>query len=226
MKVEHIVEAVFSKFEEIGGVRIPRIYVGSHWNEGPFGSVSWYVKQAYDPFRKQVLTSKLWSLFEKEPYQKMNLHYELMILETDLYSEGTNFLFGETRNKVLNDGSILEDKGFDNSPNVMGVILSTNRIKKWYGDNWELSFYYILAHELGHFFGLPTTENPNFIFIKSPRARNRLDYCHCDDRDCVMEQVNIEGRMDLLEKALHLKKEGKLFCKYDLEALVKNLRKV
>jgi len=142
-----------------------------------------------------------------------------------LYSYGTNFVFGETRPKISGK-KIVVDEYIDGRPRPTGVVVSTNRIKKWYGKNWGLAFYCILSHELGHFYGLPSSENPNFIKYGDSRAFSELDYFHCNDRNCVMEQVNVPGRMDLLEKALHLRKHRRLFCEYDLKTLRENLRKL
>lgn len=107
-----------------------------------------------------------------------------MILTTDLYASETNFVFGETRLKILHDGRIIADEYTNGTPYVTGIILSTNRIRNWYGRNWELAFYCTLAHELGHFYGLPSSENPNFIKYGDPKAFNELDYHHCNDRNC------------------------------------------
>ena len=98
-ELKDIIEAVFCEFERIGNVKIPRIHIGSNWNDKEFGSVSWYVNQAYNHSRKQALTFRFWELFENEPWQKQEPHYELMILITDLYSPGTNFVFGEIDRK-------------------------------------------------------------------------------------------------------------------------------
>ena len=150
-----------------------------------------------------------------------------MILETDLYAPNTNFVFGMTRPKIFNDGGIISDYYSSGKLNVRGILLSLNRIRRWYGKAYSLiSFNYILTHELGHFYGLPSTNNPNFIRYGSKMTKSRLDYGHCNRRDCVMEQVNVPGRLDLLEKALYLERIGKLFCEDDERALRENLRKM
>ena len=97
---------------------------------------------------------------------------------------------------------------FGYSVPIGGAVVSIFRAKKWYKDNWPLTFYCILAHELGHFFGIGR---------------------HCNNRDCIMEQVNVPGGPDLLEKALHLYRLGKIpngvpFCEHVKEALGRKLR--
>ncbi len=215
----NIVERVFRKFEKIGDVKIPRKYWYSDFGGGDFGSVKWYVERAYHPERGQVSTQDLWELFEKEPWQKTEPHYEFMILKGDLFARDTSFVFGETKRKISGDGTVLPDDS------VRGTIISTYRPKKLYGSNWGDALYYLIMHELGHFYGLPSHSNPDFIKVWD-RRYNPLEWGHCDDRECVMEQVNVSKRPDLLEKALYLKAKDNWFCRHDREALRKNLKRM
>lgn len=224
-KVRDIVENAFSFFERAGNVRIPRKYLGSGpWKDGDYGSIPWYVGRAYDTERMQVNLKRFWDLLENEPWQK-DRHYELVILDTDIYMENTNFVFGQTKSKILINGMVLSDTSGD-KPHVTGVVISTNRIKKHYGAAWPDAFYGILLHEKGHFFGLPPESSPNIIYLNDKRVSS-LEWLHCDEKNCVMEQINVTGRMDLLEKARHLKTNNpQWFCEPDTDALKKNLKKL
>jgi len=227
-RVRSIVEHSFSILEDIGNVRIPRRYVGvGPWKSGDFGSIPWYVRAAYNPRRRQVNSSELWRLLEREPWQ-MDRHYELMILESDLYAPGTNFVFGETKPKILNTGIIIEDNFYKSSrPLIRGTILSLNRIRRWYGKDWEIVLLGMLLHEEGHFYGLPSASNPNFIRERDIRMRSRLDYGHCNDRRCIMEQVNTPGRMNLRDKVIFVARENpQWYCRYDWNALERNLNRL
>jgi len=220
-----IVKKTLALFERIGRVSIPANYSGAQGTEGDFNSPGWYVAQAYNSGRKQVNSSRLWKLFEREPWQKQERHFELMVMESDLYypSPDNNFIFGETKMKIHNKGIILKDHYSDGSPRIAGTIQSVHRIRRWYGSDWELAFCAILTHELGHFFGMPSASSPNYV----GQAKHELDVDHCNDRDCIMEQVNIPGRPDLLTKAKHLLRNNPdWFCKPDLAALQDNLQRL
>jgi len=221
LRLYEIVEEVFNIFENIGEVKIPRSYVGSFWKEGEYGSAEWYIRQAYDPERRQVISRKLWDLFQREPWQRIKPHYELMIIQDfDLtVSSNVNFVFGDTRPLINWEGKIVYDVS-------RGVIVSIYRMRKWYRDEWDKAFKTILLHELGHFYGVPNKTSPNFIgYGRSEMAKSYLDYLHCNDRRCVMEQVNVPGRMDLLVKAKYLERYNpKYFCDYCLRTLRQNLQ--
>lgn len=221
-RVADVVEATFRRFESIGGVDIPRSYIGNTWAAGEFGSMQWYIRNSFVAERGQVNLDKLTELLRVEPWQKRQPHYELFVLETDAFAKGTNFLFGATNGVALQDGSIYKDKiDREGNPSAFsGTIISLNRIRACYKNEWALAFSTLLYHELGHFYGLASRSNPKGIFIPS----KPLEYAHCDDRDCIMEQVNIPGRSDLLQKAKHIQRaNSRLFCAGDEIALIENL---
>ena len=200
-----LLESVFREFERIGGVRIPRYYVGSRWGGGDFGNLDWYIQRSYSRERGQVRAPFLMNLCKIEPWKKTTPHFDLFVIEEDICAPNTNFLFGLTKHRI-------------------GSVISTYRLKRFYGSEWETAFYYITAHELGHLFGVPSPFNPNFIRENDPRAITPLDYGHCDNRYCVMEQINTEGRLDLLEKARLLQRSNSLFCEIDRRTLRRILR--
>jgi predicted Zn-dependent protease len=218
-EVEDCVEFVFNVFEEKGKVKIPRRYVGDYWGGGEFGSLDWYIRQAFNQRRNQVDVGKLWELCKNEPWQIGHPHYELMIISQDMYSGDTNFVFGSTSSKISWFGEIYPGS------RISGCIVSLNRILKWY-ERWREATIGILMHELGHFYGLPSAKNPNFIVsIDDGKAKSVLDIGHCNRRDCIMEQVNVPGRLNLLEKVdFVVINNPNWFCEYDLKALEENLR--
>jgi hypothetical protein len=227
-ELENIVDRALSVFEKIGNVQIPRQHMGAGpWKIGEFGSMSWYVQQALDPQRRQVQTDKLLSLFEREPYQKTAPHHELAVLDTDLFAPGTNFVYGVTRMKVSHTGDVVADSDELGNPRVTGLIQSTHRMKKWYAGDWKQAFFGILLHEMGHFYGLPDANSPSFLTADDPRWKGSLDTYHCNERGCIMEQVNIPGRLDLLSKARVVAElNPKWLCDHDHRALHKNLTRL
>ena len=227
-----IVETAFELLERKGGVTIPRKHLGSGpWILQPsagfrrgYESMAWYVRQALDPKRGQAKTGTFWRLFDAEPYQRTTPHYELAVLDTDLFAESTNFVYGETHMKISNGGTILPDLTQTGEPNVRGLIQSTAQMRRRYGARWDEAFSGILLHELGHFYGLPDIENPDFLTIGDPRCKGPIDVAHCDKQECVMEQVNITGRSDLLQKVDYIRTHNPdWFCRDDLAALQRNM---
>lgn len=207
-EVNEIIGKTFSFLETTGGVKIPRRYVGSSWSDGEYGSVKWYVDQAFNPIRRQVNFDNFWHLVEREPWQK-DQHLELFVLDRDMYYGDNTFIFGYTHKLISTFGS-----------KVKGIVVSLNRIRQY--NNWQSSFFNILLHEQGHFYGVPMP-NPNYI----SHSTIDLDRGHCNDRNCVMEQVNIPGRLDLSKKAEFLLRHNPhFFCGYDIKSLRETLRKI
>ncbi|MBD3319449.1 hypothetical protein GF342_06100 [Candidatus Woesearchaeota archaeon] len=221
-----IIGNVFSTIERIGGRRIPRKMIGpGPWNARTHNSLQWYVDRATDPSRGQVDCSQLWSLFADEPWQQRR-HYEFIVLEDDLFFPSTNFVYGQTRRKVTSDAKLVADTSSRGHKNVTGCIQSVHRHKVRYGAQWPRATRAVLIHELGHFFGLPSSDHRNYLGPGDLRVGNELEIGHCDDRRCIMEQVNVEGRPDLLLKAKYLEKVNPdLFCEADKAALRSNLQR-
>ena len=219
-----IVESSFSLFESLGNVTIPRQHFGNGpWKQGEYGSFDWYLQQAFDSSRGQISSEKLWDLFLKEPFQKTQRHYELAVLDTDIFTSGTNFVYGVTRPQIFNNGGIISD-GQGEHFRVSGLLQSTHRMKEGFF-SWQKYFQGILIHEMGHFFGLASTQNPNYLGYNDPRAQGYLDINHCDDRSCIMEQVDISGRPTLSRKVDFVTSTNPLwFCKSDVKALRTNLQ--
>ncbi len=239
-----IVEDSFSFLESLSGISIPRKVFGSYFCKDDYGSIDWYIKEStdYNPYakKKQVNAANLFNLFGKEPWQEQNRHYELMVLNNDLFVKNTRFIFGLTCKKIDFNGKLKDDLLCEQiygraenkvirerKPYISGIVQSAYRIKNWYGEEWKPAFKTMILHELGHFYGLAAESNPNMLKPGDRRTKNMLDVWHCNNRDCIMEQVNIAGRLDLLEKTKYLNKHNsKLFCEYDLEALKKNICKL
>lgn len=117
------------------------------WSEGDFGSADWYLREANrrhlkeirgGPYGPQLWTRNFMSLFYKEPWQ-VTPHWEVAIVNQDLYAAGTNFVFGET--DVTFPASLNSLRRFieeiPDAPRRLAVIRR------------------LLRHEVGHMLGLP-----------------------------------------------------------------------
>lgn len=225
--IQELIESTFDFFEKIAQTNIPR-YVCEGIGSGPYESASWYTKQAFNYQRNQVSSEKLRTLFNQEPWQKTP-HYEFFVTDRDMYNGSPNnaFLFGETNPQILHNGSMISNTFADGSPYVKYIMLSTNRLKKYYEKEWDEAFQTIAIHELGHMYGLASQDSPDYITHFGPKDKSGLEGGHCDRKDCIMEQVNVSGRMDLRDKKEYLEEVNPyLFCNNDLRALKVNIRKL
>lgn len=116
------------------------------WGRGDYSSADWYLNKALETqgevrdrgCGKQVNASILINQFYEEPWQEKP-HWEVSIVNKDLYMEGTNFVFGATR------------------PEFAASVQSVRRLIDSVSDK-ELRSEMIrrlLRHEVGHMFGLP-----------------------------------------------------------------------
>ena len=104
----------------------------------PYMSVDWYVEQGRKASRGNgqlhggAICNALW----QEPWQKSHPHWDVVILKSDIYDDGCNFVIGE----AVADGfcivSVNRLSGLDEASQKECIITET-------------------IHELGHVFGLP-----------------------------------------------------------------------
>lgn len=129
----------------------------------PYCSVDWYIKNAKNETRNQIDGEQVIGDLACEPWRDINKggsnHYDLFILDSDLYYEGTNFVFG------------LTSKG-------IGSLVSTYRFKELDDKVRYDCIKTAVMHELGHLFGLvPETRS----------SVNESLGIHCNNI-CIMRQ--------------------------------------
>ncbi|MBU3907541.1 MAG: hypothetical protein KKA64_04810 [Nanoarchaeota archaeon] len=167
-----------SELLELANVGDIKIYDGGAWrHEGyldknnelkKFHSVDWYLEVGKKESRNknQLNADSMQRVLALEPWRYPHLggenHYDIFIINDDMYSKGTNFVIGIAQQKI-------------------GTIISTYQFKKLRGD-WGMKYDYIKTetmHELGHVFGLPSKS----------RTRNIEESLgkHCTNI-CVMRQ--------------------------------------
>lgn len=128
------------------------VFGSRQWSEGEFSSADWYVDEAKRRqldrrdlgFGSQINTHNLINLFYEEPWQS-HPHWEVLIVNTDLYADGTNFVFGSTQ------------------PDFPASVQSVTRLGRNIPDN-QLRMAMIrrlLRHEVGHMFDLPSNNRKN-----------------------------------------------------------------
>ncbi len=101
-------------------------------DDGEFGSIEWYIKQAYNVQRKQCDLIKFLDLFKKEPWQKLP-HYDLLLLSSyDLY-----------------DSTAPEIKFFIGRGSISATVISFFRFKKHGSEVMKQ----VGIHEFGHTYG-------------------------------------------------------------------------
>lgn len=129
------------------GQRREIVALGSRqWSEGAFSSADWYVQEARRRqhearnlgYGQQLNVDSLTRQFYEEPWQA-NPHWEVAIVNTDLYADGTNFVFGITQPDFA--ASVQSVRRLIDS--VPAEELRTAMVRR------------LLRHEVGHMFGLP-----------------------------------------------------------------------
>jgi len=154
------------------------------WKSFDLPFIDSYVAQAYNSGRAQVDVEEFMARLsmnnhlQRENYDAL----KIVLIDKDMYSsrEGTNFGFGVTF-------------AYDNANKY--VIVSTARLRD------ELHARHVLAHELGHAFGAPSSERQDVY--------NSLGM-HCEDRNCTMHQ-ELSGESSY-QQAQRIARQGRVYC--------------
>ncbi len=144
------------------------------WVAGDYGSSDWYVEEAFrrQQFSRnlghgpQLVTRSVTRLFIEEPWQQ-NPHWEVFIVNRDLTSgePDNNFVFGETN--------------VDLRASVQSVTRLMNEVPR--GQLRLSMIRRLLAHEVGHMFGLPG---------RNYRVEQKLGL-HCINICCMRQGMSI-----------------------------------
>ena len=125
----------------------------------PYGSIDWYLRQGRIAGRDQLHAADILGAIQREPWQDVTPHYDVMVTSKDLLLTGTNFVLGAAR------------------PGL-GTVLS---VVRWGSFSAEDQFELIKTeteHEFGHVLRLP---NGNRADLNQDLGR------HCCNK-CVMQQ--------------------------------------
>ena len=118
------------------------IWRNEPWRSGdkllPHCSVDWYIDVGKEQSTQQ---NQIWSRaiihqMAQDPWQKEGQHYDVMVLRSDLYENGCNFIIGQAMEGVL-------------------ALISVNRFLSLDNDLQRECIKSVIIHEIGHMFGLP-----------------------------------------------------------------------
>lgn len=144
----------------------------------PHLSLEWYLENTWDQERQQLYAGPVIQRLATE-HEKFgrDSHIDVVLTEHDLYDDGTNFIFGEAANR--------------------SAIFSTARFQR----QEAIVFQYLVAHELGHIFGLPREDRNDVVQSLGP---------HCTQHGCIMRQS-----LSMEEAVFHANETrsiGRMFC--------------
>lgn len=126
-------------------------------------SVDWYVddaRRATPHQTGQINGDRFITLLLNEPWQELEPHYDVVVLRSDLWAEGTNFVIG------------LAVKGY-------ATVISVNRFQALPMKEQLDCITTEAAHEVGHVFGLVSDERTENVEMSLGK--------HCTNR-CTMRQ--------------------------------------
>ncbi len=184
----------------------PRIYPFGTWvvpstpQGDPYWGAQWYIDQSYDSDLGQVISSRFLELVLAEPWQQLDPHYDLAIIDQDLAG-------GETPWETSVLGIAIPGKA---------TVVSVHHLRGI--DDLKLRLLAIqrlVAHHFGHVLSLPAAPRQKDVEVSFGER-------HCA-QPCVMRHApTVEV---LLEYSLEEAREGTFFCeacRADLLALLIN----
>ncbi len=130
----------------------------------PFHSVEWYVERARSASKKPgfLYEPELSLQLYCEPWQDERLHWDVLILKSDMYADGTNYIIGAANDRfAIVSTCRFVNRGLNAREEHECIVTET-------------------VHELGHVFGLPNSNRPEKTIEQSLGP-------HCTNR-CVMRQ--------------------------------------
>lgn len=201
-------EAAFDGVVDVvnaSGQRRDIVVLGSKlWSNGDYSSADWYLEEAIRRQREvrnrghglQINVNNLTQQFYEEPWQE-SPHWEVSVVNNDLYADGTNFVFGVTQ------------------PDFAASVQSVRRLIDSIpaGDLRASMVRRLLRHEVGHMFGLPSWDRrnteeklgthctnvctmrqgmsiPEWAQLTQQEVRNNVHFCG----DCLQDLARVRDR--------------------------------
>ena len=169
------------------------------WKNGstlvPYQSVDWYCDHAFNASRNQLDADKISTALAVEPWQKLELHHDILVTKRDLFFKGTNWVLGGAMHHLASISSVF-------------------RVEHWITNDTYLQnecFRSILLHEFGHMFGL--ISNPTRRDVEQSLGT------HCINKGCIMRQgLSIDVWIKHTRERLKLKSPFCPNCVHDLQS--------
>ncbi|HUV93672.1 MAG TPA: hypothetical protein VMX14_02415 [Anaerolineae bacterium] len=158
----------------------------------PYWGTQWYINTSYDDELKRVIAPSFLELVRKEPWQRLEPHFDLALLDYDL----TDFPSPVAR---LLPGHYALGSSFPGTTAVMSVYRIrelTDRFAR------ELALTRLVRHHLGHVLGVPQ-------FTRKERVERLGLELHCTN-PCAMRHAPTVERLARL--ALEESEMGWPFC--------------
>jgi hypothetical protein len=166
----------------------------------PYWGTQWYINRSYDQELEQVITPVYLELVRQEPWQKMDPHYDIALMEHDL----TDFPAPLARLRP-------EHYALSSSFPGTSAILSTRRIRLLDDEHLgDITLARLASHCLGHALGAVDFSR------KADVARLGLEL-HCTNR-CVMRHADSIEELVIL--SLEELEHGWAFCPACTRALL------
>ncbi|MHB9033365.1 MAG: hypothetical protein ACYC6L_09990 [Anaerolineae bacterium] len=157
----------------------------------PYWGTQWYISRSYDEQVNKVITPDFLELVRQEPWQKIDPHYDMAILDQDM----TDFPGPLAR---LRSAHYTLSSSFPGT----SAVLSVFRLRLLPEGQRDLALVRLVRHSLGHALGaVDFTRNDDV-------ARLGLEL-HCTNR-CVMRHA--ENADDIVDLALDERELGWDFC--------------
>jgi len=158
----------------------------------PYWGTQWYIDASYDDELEQVIAPAFLELVRKEPWQRVDPHFDLALLDRDLTD------FPSPVAKLLPDHYTL-GSSFPGTTAVMSVF----RIRELADPHTrELALARLVRHHLGHVLGIPQFTRKGYV----ARYGSEL---HCTNR-CAMRHAATARQ--LAQFALEESEMGWPFC--------------
>jgi len=208
--VKSILEEILEKFERWSNVTIPRCYSDEQCG---------YFSSGHLDLRRYI---EEWSC-RRWPHYKDGISAPDVIADIRrhglIYSPHMHVLVTGDMARDFECKRILRGLAFPTVPSSLpglpkdvvfevpgAAVISVGSIKILDGDDWPTAFLIEAAYRFGILYGLPDADSPNY--------KGRF---YCSHGDCVM---NGKSNKKILEN------NPNLYCKYDLERLIYNLKSV
>jgi hypothetical protein len=176
--VERALMSLYLRYPEALAARPLPVRVFGNWiipalfPDNPYWGVQWYLDASYDAQVKQVIAPTYLELVRKEPWQQLEAHYDLVLLDEDLTDFPTPL--ARLRPDYYSLGTSLSG---------IAAVFSVYHVRHLAEEHLqELALRRLVLHHLGHALGVPS-------FARSQQVGRRGLELHCTG-SCAMRHAS------------------------------------